>query len=192
MIEELKNPITEEYLKLKKIILDEKRFPWYFVSPHSSGNEQDFWFYSHTILNRGNPPVITSPKFFDICNLVLQQIFKENNIFLKNFHRINVNSTHYLPHNHNIPHVDHIHSHKNMLIYLNRNISGNTIIFDETSSENNFCHSINDKNKILKIKKEIIPEEDKIITFDGDYYHCHRFPKPSEKRIVLVCTYSTS
>lgn len=190
MIKELENPLTKEYLKFKELILNEKTFPWYFVSAYSDGNDQNFSFYSHTILNRGNPPTITSPKIFDECLLVLNQILKFNGIEFKILHRINLNSVHYFSSKHNNPHVDHDYPHKNILIYLNENITGNTIIFNEKYLNYSSLQCL-DSNHNLTIKKEIVPKENKVVIFDGDYYHCHKSPDSiTERRVVLVCTCS--
>jgi len=188
IIEELKNPLTEEYLNFKKIIFETENFPWFFSSDTTGIKSDTYYFYYHAILTRGSPPTVASQGLFNGCKLILEQILNFNDIELKNIYRMSLNSTHYYPFKYNNPHVDHEYPHKNMLIYLNES-EGHTIIFKERYGidyKENW--SSTNKHK-FHIMKKIKPQKDKIVSFDGSYFHCHSFPKPNQRRVVFVCTY---
>ena len=188
IIEELKNPLTREYLDFKKIIFETEDFPWFFSSDTTGIKSDKYYFYYHAILMRGNPPTIASHSLFSGCKLLVEQILNFNNIKLNSIYRMSLNATHYYPFKYNNPHVDHEYPHKNMLIYLNE-CDGNTIVFKEKYTKDcNKNWAPANKHK-FHIMNRIKPEENKIISFDGSYFHCHSFPKPHQRRVVFVCTY---
>ena len=170
-IKELKNPLTQEYLSLKKIIISFE-IPWQYAI--STSGDQGKFYFSHRILTRPTEqllaPNITS-NYFDLAIEVLSQIIKYNNLKVNSFMRINVNLTI----NHGggpacDPHYDHTFPHKNLLIYLNQ-ASGPTVSINSYDSTEEYFH----------------PKEDAIITFEGEHYQYQ--PNIGEKRIVLVATY---
>ena len=185
---ELKNPLFEEYLQFKKIIFESYNLQWFFnedTIESSDIKRKQFYFYSHTILSRGNPPVVESQPLYVGCKLMVENILNFNNINLNKIYRMCLNATHYYNFKYNNPHVDHYHPHKNMIIYLNE-CHGDTVIFKEKYGldRDEFYNTYN-----FHIKHRIKPKEDKIISFDGSHFHCHSFPKPHQRRVVFVCTY---
>lgn len=186
---ELKNPFTDEYLEFKKIIFETEDFPWFFSKDTTGIGSDCYYFYYHAILTRGSPPTISSQGLFNGCQLIVEQILNFNNIKFNCIHRMALNATHHYPFKYNNPHVDHDYEHKNMLIYLNES-DGNTIIFREKyglECNQNWMPSNNHK---FHIEDKIKPMKDKIITFHGSHFHCHSFPKPNQRRVVFVVTYS--
>jgi hypothetical protein len=171
LIQELKNPITENYITLKNSILSES-FPWY--SKITTRESQGTTFYSHMFLKRPsekNPFSEIVSNYFDQAYRILLEILKYNNLHINYFLRINANITH----NYGSgiacsPHYDHDFPHKNLLIYLNQ-ASGPTVVINPENKTEEYFH----------------PKEDAIITFEGKHYHYQ--PDVGERRIVLVATY---
>jgi len=171
ILKELKNPVTEKYLELKKYILSDK-FPWFYdvTSPLEDGIP----FFSHTVLARPEeefPVPEVRSEIFNSSVIVLRDIFRYNNIHVNTLLRINVNYTFYFNGGTACPlHYDHPFQHKNLLIYLT-NSHGPTVLINTKTKQEDYFH----------------PQEDAIITFEGKHYHYQ--PKLGERRIVLVATY---
>lgn len=185
----LDNPLTEEYLEFKRIIFETEDFPWFFSSDTTGIKSDKYYFYYHAILMRGNPPSVASHGLYNGCKLIVEQILNFNDIQLNNIHRMSLNATHHYPFKYNNPHVDHNYLHKNMLVYLN-DCSGDTIIFKEKYGIDYEKNWISANNHNFHIKEKVNPKENKIISFDGAHFHCHSFPKPDQRRVVFVVTYS--
>jgi hypothetical protein len=183
MFQELFNPKTNDYLKLKQFI-NSSQFPWFWndrsVKPQGP-RTLEVPYLSHCVLaSPGQHPDIYGDKYFSypkensphigLFHFVLVEILNVNNIDLNCFFRINVNLTFPIAETKNIyPHVDHIFPHKNLLIYLNE-ADGDTILCDENDKE---LHKSS-------------PKEDKIVIFEGKHYH---FLPTNNTRKVIVCTY---
>ena len=192
----LKNPLTENYLNLKKEIFG-KNISWIYHENSVTtklGFKENCPYYGHNVLER---PEYTDVKSEDIDSRVrsggypmfrkvLDEIFEFNNIQVKTYYRISVNSCFHLPNLKELTqapiHVDHEYEHRQMIIYFN-NSSASTNIYDKRFS------SHEDENK-SNLCLKIYPNEDQIITFDGLHFHSYEYP-PSheERRVVLVCTY---
>jgi len=171
ILKELKNPITEKYLELKKCILS-RNFPWFYDV--TTPLEEGIPFFSHTVLARPTEQLL-APKinsnYFDLAIEVLSQIIKYNNLEVNSFMRINANLV--ISHGGGVAcdkHCDHMFPHKNLLIYLNQ-ASGPTVSINSYDNIEEYFH----------------PKEDAIITFEGEHYYYQ--PNIGEKRIVLVATY---
>lgn len=174
MIDQLVNPLTEEYLSLKNK-LNGPYIPWFYHSTCTSDEKEGFTnnpIYQHMILEGPNPKngsFIPVPKsdLIGLCEKVISQIFECNKINAKHIHRICANIVHYYDGIPSVPHIDHDDiPHKNLVIYLNSFSDG------EITVSNN-SHK---------------PIEDDIITFSG--YHSVHQPGPGDRRVVLVATYS--
>jgi hypothetical protein len=174
----IKNPITDEYLVFKSIVLSNS-FPWYF-NPESNPNLQmegflSESFYSHTILQRPEDhpqklcPIPISSIFNDFC-VVIDQIFRFNGIEVNSLLRANLNCMYpdVLGNDKpTVPHYDHVFDYNHILIYLTDS-GGNTIFLDDD---------------IIEYE----PNEDDIIIFPK-CLHSNRLPQ-TKRRIVLVATY---
>ena len=178
MIRTITNPLTQEYLSLKKFILSNE-FPW-FYSSFSTRVEKDghfnLPFYSHAFLKRpetseGKYPTATSP-YLDQVSIVCQQILNTNGIKFNTFLRLNLNCTHpqeklFLT----VPHCDHPFPHLNLLVYFSDG-GGKTY-----TEEENYT-----------------PVEDGAIILEGDHYYevGDEWPINSlpleRRRVVLVAT----
>ena len=202
MIQELINPKTDTYLKIKDTVLG-VGFPWYFNSStiilesHTTKLKKakinPLGFYGHSVLMRSDLPndqPVKNSSCFEDCLTTMREILNYNSIEYKGFYRINFNATHYIDDNLvSDPHVDHAHPHYNMLIYLNSGITGNTILYKEKYPNDIGESYVPFYENNLQIEEEIIPEEDKVVIFSGDIFHSQRYPEKHNRRIVLVSTF---
>jgi len=206
----LKNPLTTNYSDLKEIILG-PNISWLYQKEtfdhkvDGLDDYQDVPLYYHNVLQRpgggdeyidiGDLKSRVRSGIFDRFKTVLDEIFDANNITVKNYYRIGVNSCC----NVNKPirspiHVDHCFPHNQMLIYLTDSSAATNIYsekfihsYQNTTSSNCYYFGENKKEILLKI----FPKEDQIVTFDGLYYHSYDYPiADKQRRIVIVCTYS--
>ena len=170
MIKILKNPLTSNYINLKKHILS-KDFPWRYktsTDPNLTNHKghDNIEYYGYTFLSRPETFGYTEPRS-DILNsnlTVLREILYDNQFFENYFFlRSAVNCVH--PKEGiqlSQPHVDHNFPHYNLLVYLT-NTDGETFVEDETH----------------------LPKEDDIIIFTGNHY----MKRPSKgRRIELIST----
>ncbi len=182
MINELKNPLTENYKQLKKIILSEE-ISWHYsptttINLNSDSKNKDMQFFSHVLLNRPNPandgikvPLVTST-YFEKCYLILKEILDFNNIHFDVVYRMNLNLTLHSSVKETTPHTDLNFPHKNIIIYLSSFENGKTIVLDKNNK------------KIFSEAKE-----NNIIMFDGELAHYHESPAIDDKRIVMVANF---
>ena len=175
MITQLKNPKTENYQRLKKIILSDQ-FPWYCERTAMDKEYKNYQedngipFFSHSVIVRPVPNRTYSKITDDHVSefqVVFDEIFSYNNLKLNCIYRLNVNMV--SPANEKMQinfHSDHMWSHNNIIIYLT-NAGGETICEGESFN----------------------PSEDDIITFSGyPEKHCHKTPI-EKNRVVIVATY---
>jgi hypothetical protein len=198
------NPtFSDNYLNLKKDIFSDN-LCWLYQknSEDLKNKESDIYqnlpIYYHNVLSRKYDNETETdrirsalyPRIIDVLN----DIFSFNNITINCYHRISINSCS----NVNPPvrspiHVDHPWDHQQVLIYLTDSFAP-TIIYNKKYTpgynKKDTCYdsnTIKDEDILLKI----YPHSDNIITFDGLYYHAYDYPTlETERRIVLVCTYS--
>ena len=160
MIHQLVNPKTENYTKLKSIILD-PRFTWTYDK--STGMP----FYSHTFLTRpdGTYSKPDSSYTNHVC-FVVNEILGHNNIKYKFFLRSNANCVHADRDNQlSEPHVDHDFPHINVILYLT-NTGGKTYCEDEFHD----------------------PKEDDVILLTGE--HWMERPKIGRRIIIVNTLYT--
>tara|TARA_R100000655_G_scaffold86282_1_gene126255 strand:+ start:1058 stop:1603 length:546 start_codon:yes stop_codon:yes gene_type:complete len=180
MINKLKNPLTEDYKELKKIVLSNE-ISWHY-SPTTTINldskSKDMEFFSHILLNRPDPtdngikvPLVTSP-YFEKCYLILEHILDFNNIHFDVLYRMNLNLTLHSSVKESTPHIDLPLKHKVIIIYLSSFEEGKTIVLDKNNK---------------KIYSEA--KEDNIIMFDGELAHYQQSPTIDDKRVVMVANF---
>jgi len=181
LIEKIENPCTDEYEKLKEFVLGEA-MPWNFYEKtysdrtYPNKKQKEIPLYSHTVLARPNPPrtpySLIKTDLFTKVSIVLDQIFNHNKMRVYVVYRINFNSTFFNKSGKQTPwHRDLEIPHKNLIIYMNKFKSGQTLV----------------KNGDVIEKSS--PKEDEIIMFDGALDHCHTVPKEDDRRVVLVANY---
>ena len=171
MIKQLKNPMSEEYLELKKIVLSSS-FSWYynkFSTPEMEKTPHvNLPIYSHNFLER--PELLDNgfskprSEYVSLVSKVLFNILNCNKIKFRTFLRICANLVH--PEKEilcSVPHFDHTYEHMNMVVYLT-SAGGNTVVENE----------------------EFFPKEDDCIMFEGEHYM--KTPE-KDRRIILVATF---
>ena len=169
MFKKINVPKTENYFILKNEVLSD-RITW-FYHPSTTVDGKDFPFFSHIVVRSpGNPniyPTVGST-YSSLCNMVLTEIFNQNEIEVNCILRINFNMT--LPvisdKKTSYPHYDHKFDHKNLLIYFSDS-DGDTVVCEEKEYRNT-------------------PKEDSAIIFEGKHYH--HLPTYG-RRVVLICTF---
>ena len=183
-IEVLDNPKTEEYLKLKDIILSSE-FTWtYKGSTNPALNVDDEVFtanpiYQHSIVAGVdvNPSFLVprvESRLSDHVFVVIRQILDFNKIEYNQIHRCVINQIHYWDGKPSPPHKDHYNFyHRNCIIYLNEFDDGQIDVYSDDGEERQF-HK---------------PSEDDVVTFDGLHHSVHQ-PAPMQRRVVIVFTYS--
>ena len=180
MIEELKNPITNNYKYLKNIILT-KKIAWYYHNKTNLSKDQDIDFFSHALLSRPQHkndgievPAVSSPNsvYFEKCYFILKEILDFNNINFDVVYRMNLNLTLHNALKESLPHTDLNLPHKVLIIYLNEFKNGKTIVLDKNNKK--FYSN---------------PKEDGVIVFDGKLLHYHETPELHEKRLVMVANF---
>jgi hypothetical protein len=185
-IKEIKNIIPEKYNKLIHFI-QSNNFPWYWGKESTTS---DFPFHFYVVLRRketGVEPRINSELYQEFIDM-FEDIAKKNNIQYSEIYRICLNSTLYNPEKIGDPHTDHTYPHKNLLIYLEENSSGNTFLFKEQCTDTAGIISYTDIPK-LNLLKEIEYEYRKGVIFNGLNYHAQGFPKIHQRRLVIVYTF---
>jgi len=176
VVENLKNPFTDNYFGLKEQVLS-NHFPWLFYDEtikDTPNKSKDSWFFSHTIISRPLDysliPTVSST-YFDLTHQVLKEIFEVNEIDVRCIYRANFNLVHPQTVKKTPMHVDHYDlPHKVLLVYLTSFVGGRTIV--EIEGKEHFTE----------------PKEDRIVTFDGSYLHAAETPEDGT-RVVLNCTY---
>lgn len=181
MIKNLKNPVTENYKKLKNTVLS-NNFPWYYLDKTvSDTDEEDMGFFAHCLLGRPThqsygkqvPPIPERVStYFDECYFILKEILDFNNIDIEVMYRMNINMTPHSTVKSSIPHIDLNFPHKVVIVYLTKFSQGRTIVLGE------------DNQKFFSN-----PKEDNVIMFDGKLEHYQECPDIGEKRIVIVANF---
>ena len=169
---QLSNPLTDKYLSLKNIILNDHGFPWHFLARSTPSTDKEGYInpsvYQHTFLDRPGPWSRVGSPLIEVVTEVITEIMEHNSIIPEVIYRICANAVHpqQNTYQNTVPHYDHKFPHKNLLIYLSDSYGGATVC------ENN----------------SFLGKEDDIITFEGEHYH--GMPQ-NGRRIVLVSTYLT-
>jgi hypothetical protein len=84
------------------------------------------------------------------------------------------------------PHVDHKFFHYASILYLNDS-DGDTIFFNEKiDADNSDCFP---DCSDLTVKKIVSPKKNRLIFFDGSYFHTGHSPSNNNRRILLNANY---
>ena len=178
--ETLHNPMTADYLSMKRAVLGDS-IEWNYADstagyrslpPHMAALPM----LSHCVLDRydwserGYPERkrVENSRYYDHIKFVLDEICHANG-FHPEFYRIGLNFTQFSRSQGCPIHRDHEFPHYQMLVYLTDFMGGWTWIDGQR------C---------------IDPIEDGVICFDGEQRHHHEPPYgPDDRRIVLVSTF---
>ena len=161
MIQILKNPKPESYIKAKEVALSDT------LPVHWQSSYTGVFCYSHHLIARPELLYYSHPvsTHADLFVAAIGQTLSANNLAGNGFHiiRAAINVVHPSEGNQfSEPHVDHPFPHVNLLMYFT-DVGGRT-----------FCE-----------KEEHDPQEDDIILFKGEHYM--ERPK-KDRRVILVST----
>jgi len=144
-------------------------FPWYYLNNSAYlNNKQNSFNYSwyHALVFNGQ---INSP-FYSIFEKPISNIINKFNLKNKIITRIRLGKTMSIGKEYiNNPHIDEKTDHQTILYYLN-NSDGDTYFY---------------KKDKKTIDKQVTPEQNKAILFDGLIYHASSKPVKNMYRIVL-------
>ena len=172
--------------KIKKKLLGEEKFPWYYiedVSSDDSGNQKRGGF-THGYVNEDGVESDYHYLFLDLIKKSCSQIeVKEVNAILgRSFLQLpsNINKQDV-----DTPHTDIPVDHFVMLYYV-CDSDGDTIIYNEK------CRDLNEFNNNLKvvektrfsIQRKITPKQGRVVLFNGRLYHTAEQPNHNMRCIV--------
>tara|TARA_R100000963_G_C4636791_1_gene100782 strand:- start:240 stop:758 length:519 start_codon:yes stop_codon:yes gene_type:complete len=144
-------------------------FPWYYNEQSVEGD--NYWFYSHSVIQRTELGGGAMSNISDFCISLLDKFCKKHKIQYKKIFRCSINSN-YSQENKSFLHTDHEFDYNHLLIYLTDNKGGETLLF-------------NDDKKT--IKKRIQSKQFRAVSFPK-CWHIGVSPKEG-KRMVLVYTF---
>ncbi len=173
------NFLDLNYFEFLKNLVESSDQPWYFQSKLSLDTDisnRDFGF-NFWIFRENSFTDTNLSKFFSGLILKIMSESQSRNILrsrldmtLKsgdNFHMYS-------------PHVDYQIPHLTAIFYFTDS-DGETVIFDSKHFEG---------KKNLKVFKKIIPKQNRLLLFDGEYLHTGHSPVKYERRILLNCNFS--
>ena len=172
--------------KIKKKLLGEEKFPWYYiedVSSSDSGNQKRGGF-THGYVNEDGVESDYHYLFLDLIKKSCSQIeVKEVNAILgRSFLQLPSNIK---KQDVDTPHTDIPVDHFVMLYYV-CDSDGDTIIYNEK------CRDLNEFNNNLKvvektrfsIQRKITPKQGRVVLFNGRLYHTAEQPNHNMRCIV--------
>lgn len=182
-------------LELDKINKMISNMPFYLKSSTS----EKFKIYNHNLVSRPNDDFIFTKEtkieinsdYFNYFKKKVDLFCAKHKITYKNIIRADISSTFYVPNYFcGDPHVDFSKPHIVLIMYLSKISShSKTLIFNLQQQFDNVKPILDIDTffmKKTKIKKEILPQFGKVVSFDGSYYHSNKHPLPGENRIVCV------
>ena len=172
--------------KIKKKLLGEEKFPWYYiedVSSSDSGNQKRGGF-THGYVNEDG---IESDYHYLFLDLIKKSCSK---IKVKEVNAILGRSFLQLPSNIkkqdvDTPHTDIPVDHFVMLYYV-CDSDGDTIIYNEKCSNlNEFNNNLNVVEKThFSIQRKVTPKQGRVVLFNGRLYHTAEQPNHNVRCIV--------
>lgn len=177
--------------KTKSVIFS-NNFPWYYVATtaYTDYVEQHETLYNgsfyHLAMNNGVKNSEIAHTLED-CFLVAAE---KACVPVNKLHRIRIGMIPICPiASINPPHVDMETPHKVGLLYLN-NSDGHTYLYDQQydpnySKNNSSLYYTEVLNRSMTIKQNILPQENKMIFFDGLTYHSSSAPVNTKRRIAV-------
>jgi hypothetical protein len=198
-MKELRNVVDDKNFERLQNDLFSWNIPWYLSGTYTStqyenlinidaSKSPDFSF-AHLVYLDGD---VRSELYEPLSKIILNgldKIGEQPNELI----RIKVNMCTCQPNLHiNPPHVDTNETHKAGLIYMNTT-NAPTFLYNETfnprfgfSADEYFNKILNSK---VTIKQKVECEANKMITFDGKYYHASSVQSDTYRRIVVNFNY---
>ena len=172
--------------EIKKKLLGEERFPWYYIEDVSSGDSknQKRGGFTHGYVNEYG---VESEYHYLFLELIKKSCSKIN---VKEVNAILGRSFLQLPSNIkrddvDTPHTDIPVDHFVMLYYV-CDSDGDTIIYNEKCNDlDEFDDNINVvKKKVFSIQKKVTPKQGRVVLFNGKLYHTAEQPNNNMRCVV--------
>jgi hypothetical protein len=183
MLKVIDNFLTKSYSDYLSSMVDSPHQEWYFqknIASDITGDVSDygfnFWVWdnsrgglTNTRLSQDLFPLLCQIKDLANCENILRSRLDMTTYLLQNKrHLIHVD----LPH----PHIT--------AIYYFIDSDGDTIIYNQKSDYKNTIVTGEDIKK-LTIKEKVSPRKNRLVIFDGDYFHTGNSPTQHSNRILL-------
>lgn len=182
---EIENVIEHDYQKQIFDVVTDITFDWHFMEDttfekkdHINTSTPSFANLVYHPDNKENPGLeFFTPLLQNTCTkagLELDQVLRMRLGFL-------LNTKYMMPHvryQHNTPHVDFNVDHYTACYYVNE-CDGETIVFHETE----------ESEKYRPMHKSM-PQQGKVLVFNGRHYHASTCPKVFTKRIVMTMNFT--
>lgn len=182
---EIENVIEQDYQKQIFDVVTDITFDWHFIEDttfekkdHINTSTPSFANLVYHPDNKENPGLeFFTPLLQNTCakaGLELDQLLRMRLGFL-------LNTKYFMPHvryQHNTPHVDFNVDHYTACYYINE-CDGETIVFHQTE----------ESEKYSAMHKSM-PQQGKVLVFNGRHYHASTCPKMFTKRIVMTMNFT--
>ena len=185
------NFLTPSYFSFLKNGIESTNQPWFFTNKRVdiSGNVENSihnYGYSFWIFKENYYCNEDISKFLIGLLYQIQDISKTSNPIRSRLDMTTSSNVRYMFD----PHIDLFVKNKTAIFYFTDS-DGETVIFDRKIKDNlEMLMSINDvKNGLLIPKKTILPKENRLVVFDGDYLHSNYLPVKYKQRILLNCNF---
>jgi hypothetical protein len=200
-MKELRNVIDNDNFEKLQNELFSARVPWYLSGTYSSSKYDNLYELTHK-----QSPDFSFAHLVYLDGDIRSEFYEPLNKFILNgleqmgenptkIIRIKINMCTCQPSIHtNPPHVDTDETHKAGLIYVNTT-NAPTVMYNEIYNPRFGFEPEQYLNKILNnkltIQKIIDCEANKMIAFDGKYYHASSVQSDTYRRIVINFNYTT-
>lgn len=199
-MKELKNVIDSTTFQQLQTELFSAKMPWYLSGTYTSSkyrdlvsiesNESPDFSFAHLVLLDND----VRSELHEPLNKIILNGLEQIGENVTNLIRIKVNMCTCQPNVHtNPPHVDTDETHKAGIIYMNTT-NAPTILYNEKfnprfgfSPEEYLNKILNNK---LTVQKSVDCEANKMIVFDGKYYHASSVQSDTYRRIVINFNYT--
>lgn len=181
---EIKDVVEKEYQEELYNLVTDINFDWHFLedATYEKAHELDSSTPSFGHLLYHNEQ--ETSKHYGNFKSLLDNILSKSNMSMTNLLRMRLgfllNTKYVFPgmiYKYNTPHVDYNQEHFTAVYYLNE-ADGETVIF----------HELEKKEKFHPMHR-CMPEQGKVLIFNGKHYHASTCPKLFTKRIALTINF---
>jgi len=183
MLNVIDNFLTKSYSDYLTSVVDSPYQGWFFqknIASNISGDISDygfnFWIWDNSRGGLMNTPL--SQSLFPLLCQIKDLVNCENIL------RSRLDMTVYLPQKkRHIIHIDLPQPNITTIYYFNDS-DGDTIIYNEKSDYKNMVVTGEDASKFT-VKRTISPQKNRLVVFDGNYFHTGNSPTQHSNRILL-------
>ena len=184
---EIKDIIDKEHQTRLYDAVTDIKFDWHFLEDATYEKvhelDQSTPSFGHLLFHNGQ----AQSDYFKEFESLLDDILKKSNMTMTSLLRMRLgfllNTKYIFPgmmYKYNTPHVDYNQEHFTAVYYLN-DADGETVVFHELEQVEKF-HPMH----------KCMPEQGKVLIFNGKHYHASTCPKLFTKRIALTINFTGS